>query len=84
MAAWPDRGAVGAGVETTPSVPAGVHWMASLPPPPKVCPYGDLTGPGRDLAWMEGVFTVLALGPGGNANNKSSILGSIHCDKPFI
>ena len=24
-------------------------------PPPKVCPCGDLTGSGRDLAWFSGV-----------------------------
>ena len=43
----PCGGAVGAKAEITASVPAGV-------PPPKVCPCGDLTGSGRDLAWFSG------------------------------
>ena len=41
--------------------------MCTGVPPPKVCPCGDLTGSGRDLAWFSGLgpgFTVLALGPG--------------------
>ena len=42
-------GAVGAEVEIAASVPAGVQ------PPSKVCPCGDLTGSGRDLAWLSGV-----------------------------
>ena len=45
-------GAVGAKAEITASVPAGVHWRAS---PEPVCPCGDLTGSGRDLAWFSGV-----------------------------
>ena len=43
-------GAVGAKAGITVSVPAGVHWR-----PPKVCPCGDRTGSGRDLAWFSGV-----------------------------
>ena len=31
-----------------------IRYMNGVPPP-KVCPCGDLTGSGRDLAWFSGV-----------------------------
>ena len=44
-------GAVGDKAEIIASVPV----VCTGVPPPKVCPCGDLTGSGRDLAWLSGV-----------------------------
>ena len=44
-------GAVGAKAEIT----ASYRLVCTGVPPPKVCPCGDLTGSGRDLAWFSGV-----------------------------
>ena len=63
-------GAVGAEAEITAAEHSSsflryrLRLVCTGEPPPKVCPCGDLTGSGRDLAWLSGVFTVLAFGPG--------------------